>query len=141
MFNLKSREKKKVYNFVDKNYTKKIDVIVSNKHMPLYNSACHYNADAICEAGNAVAVVECFILDNEKHDATLHYINMNENMELFDATLGYRWSGCDYRFSKIISRSPNIDPSDILIKKKEEIIKKSGVSDIAKKIIGIHKLI
>jgi len=141
MFNIKNHEKKKIYDFVDKNYTKKIDVIVSNKHMPLYNSACHYNADAICEAGGAVSVVECFILNHKVCDATLHYINMNENMELFDVTLGYRWSGCDYRFSRIISRSSSVDPYDILIKKKEELIKKSGVSDIAKKIIGIHELI
>ena len=140
MLTLQDYAKKKVADYVTSTYKEKLDVVVSNKHMPRINRACHYNADALVESGNAACVIECFIVNGDK-SITLHYINMGFDMEVFDCTLGYRWSGCDYLLSKVIKRSVKKDPHDILLEKKREICKLAGLSSLTIKLVGIHGIL
>jgi len=133
--------KRKVYEYVIENFKEKIDVYTSKTSMPLYNKSCHYNADAIVEAGNAFAVVECFVVDGNSKSVFLHYINMDHQMKFFDATLGYRWSGCDYRFSKLITRSTSADPYDILLARKKEVCGKAGLIGFVVNRVGVHNIL
>ena len=137
MLTLQDYAKKKVADYVTRTYKEKLDVVVSNKHMPRINRACHYNADALVESGDAACVIECFMVNGDKR-VTLHYINMGFDMKVFDCTLGYRWSGCDYLLSKVIKRSVKKDPHDILLEKKREICKLAGLSSLTIKLVGIH---
>jgi hypothetical protein len=140
MFTLQDYAKKKVADYVTRTYKEKLDVVVSDKHMPRINRACHYNADALVESGDAVCVIECFMVNGDK-SVTLHYINMGFDMKVFDCTLGYRWSGCNYLLSKVIKRSHKIDPADILNDKKREICKLAGLSSLTIKLVGIHNIL
>lgn len=140
MITLQDYAKNKVADYVTSTYKEKLDVVVSDKHMPRINRACHYNADALVESGDAACVIECFIVNGDK-SVTLHYINMGFDMEVFDCTLGYRWSGCDYLLSKVIKRSVKKDPYDILLEKKREICKLAGLSSLTIKLVGIHGIL
>lgn len=140
MITLQDYAKRKVADYVTSTYKEKLDVVVSNKHMPRINRACHYNADALVESGDAACVIECFMVNGDK-SVTLHYINMGFDMKVFDCTLGYRWSGCDYLLSKVIKRSYKIDPADILNDKKREICKLAGLSSLTVKLVGIHNIL
>lgn len=140
MFTLQDYAKKKVADYVTRTYKEKLDVVVSDKHMPRINRACHYNADALVESGDAACMIECFMVNGDE-SVTLHYINMGFDMKVFDCTLGYRWSGCDYLLSKVIKRSSKKDPYDILLEKKRDICKLAGLSSLTIKLVGIHNIL
>ncbi len=140
MLTLQDYAKKKVADYVTRTYKEKLDVVVSDKHMPRINRACHYNADALVESGDAACMIECFMVNGDE-SVTLHYINMGFDMKVFDCTLGYRWSGCDYLLSKVIKRSSKKDPYDILLEKKRDICKLAGLSSLTIKLVGIHNIL
>ena len=50
--------------------------------------------------GDAVSIAEVVIIDD--NTCTLHYINMDDQGVYFDATLGYQYSGSDYRLIRLI---------------------------------------
>ena len=83
-----------------KTYPKKIDVTASKKGISLMNNRCHYNAVNAVKTGLAVAVVECVMIGGD--DCTAHYINLLENGEYVDFTLGWAWSGGDYRLVRYV---------------------------------------
>ena len=97
---LKKTLKKKVRDWCDKEYTKKIDVKVKPEHRPLFNQQCHNNADHMVRCGDAVSIAEVVIIDD--NTCTLHYINMDDQGVYFDAALGYQYSGSDYRLIRLI---------------------------------------
>ena len=140
MFTLQDYAKKKVADYVTRTYKEKLDVVVSDKHIPRINQACHYNSDALVESGDAACMIECFVVNGDK-SVTLHYVNMGFDMKVFDCTLGFRWSGCDYLFSKVIKRDNAIDPAYILTNKKKEVCKLAGLSSLTIKLVGIHNIL
>ena len=85
---------------------KKIEVNPLTQSEPLINHKCQYNSVNQVKLGKAVAVVEVVILGGDG-SPTAHYININEQGEYYDITLGWSWGGCDYRLVRIISSSSN----------------------------------
>ena len=85
---------------------KKIEVTPLTQSEPLINNSCHYNSVNQVKLGKAVAVVEVVMFDGDDRP-TAHYININEQGEYYDITLGWSWSGCDYRLVRIIHSSSN----------------------------------
>lgn len=99
---LKKTLKQKVRDWCDKAYPKKIDVGFKSEHRPLFNQQCHNNADHMVRCGDAVSIAEVVIIDD--NTCTLHYINMDDQGLYFDATLGYQYSGCDYRLIRLLHK-------------------------------------
>lgn len=95
----KDKLKKKVRDEADRKYPKKLDMS-SVTGSGIYNHACHFNAVNRARAGDSSAVVECVVIDDGY--ATAHYINMQANGEYVDYTLGWHYSGCDYRFIRYV---------------------------------------
>ena len=115
---LKNTLKKKVRDFCDKAYTKKIDVYFNKDHRPLQNHRCHNNADHMVRSGNSVCIAEVLIIDDDA--CCLHYINMDDQGCYFDATLGYQYSGSDYRLVRLIHEFKDY-PGNHLNSEKERI--------------------
>jgi len=97
---LKDRLKKQVRDWCDKAYPKKLEVEFKPEHRPLQNHRCHNNADHMVRCGDAVSIAEVVMIDDDT--CTLHYINMDDQGVYFDATLGYQYSGSDYRLIRLI---------------------------------------
>jgi len=97
---LKDRFKKQVRDWCDKTYPKKLEVEFKPEHRPLLNHRCHNNADHMVRCGDAVSIAEVVMIDDDS--CTLHYINMDDQGGYFDATLGYQYSGSDYRLIRLI---------------------------------------
>lgn len=117
--------KKKVRDYCDKAYPVKLDVVQDDRFRPLFNHACHYNADAQVRQGDAIAIVECLIIDKES--ATLHYVCLRNDLKAFDATLGPLWAGAEYRLIEVLRSMPKDDPYERLIAMKRKIAKDAGV--------------
>jgi hypothetical protein len=84
-----------VFNKAAEKYSKKLDVSCSNR-MPALNHKCQFNAVHAVKHLNAVGVIECVMLS--EGEATAHYINLMSDGSIYDFTLGWSWSGGDYRF-------------------------------------------
>lgn len=96
--------KKKVRDWCDKAYPNKIEMHHNKMFRPLVNARCQMNSTALVSQGDAVAVVECIMVDDE--ECTLHYINLDDQGRYFDATLGNEYLECDYRMVKIFRELP-----------------------------------
>lgn len=97
---LKKTLKQKVRDWCDKEYTKKIEVEFKPEHRPLQNHRCHNNADHMVRCGDAVSIAEVVMIYEDS--CTLHYINMDDQGAYFDVTLGYQYTGSDYRLIRLI---------------------------------------
>ena len=99
-------------------YPKKMDIKEQYDFMPLINNGCHFNAVHAVKKGDAVAVVECIVISDDS--ITAHYINMDSNGDFIDFTLGWSWSGGDYRFIRYLNESEydSIDNAVGTLKKK-----------------------
>lgn len=104
---IKSKLKKIIRDAADKKYTKKIDMSFVDG-TGLYNHACHLNAVNRARDGSSCAVVEVVVIDDKSVIA--HYINMQSEGSYVDYTLGWHWSGADYRFVRFV---PFTEWSDI----------------------------
>lgn len=78
----------------------KIKIADKKDFVPLHNHRCQWNAYHAVKAGLAIAVVEVVMIDSDS--CTAHYINKLESGECVDFTLGYAWSGSDYRFVRVV---------------------------------------
>lgn len=136
---LLNRLRLKVRNYCAEQYLNKLDVVVQKQHLPPFNNACHYNADALVRQGHAVAIIECVIINSE--DATLHYVNLRGDLKAFDATLGALWAGADYRLIECFSAFPEDDPSARLTAMKRKIARAAGVPGLLMKMYGVHALL
>lgn len=115
---LKKTLKKKVRDWCDKTYPKKIAVEFKTEHRPLFNARCHNNADHMVRCGDAVSIAEVVIIDDDS--CTLHYINMDDQGLYFDATLGYQYTDCDYRLVRLMNKFKDY-PGNHLGDEKERI--------------------
>lgn len=97
---LKKTLKQKVRDWCDKAYPKKIDVEFNPEHRPLQNHRCHNNADHMVRCGDAVSIAEVVMINDDS--CVLHYINMDDQGVYFDVTLGYQYTGSDYRLIRLI---------------------------------------
>tara|TARA_R110002096_G_C14661646_1_gene728175 strand:- start:8331 stop:8747 length:417 start_codon:yes stop_codon:yes gene_type:complete len=99
-----------------KKYTKKLE-ISTDSNMPMVNHKCQFNAVHAVKHKNAVAVIECIMIGDR--DCTAHYINLMSDGRIIDYTLGWAWSGADYRFVRYVpdSEYENIDDSLCDLKK------------------------
>lgn len=111
---------KRVRDWCDRAYPKKLDLQADHPFRPLYNNRCHMNAAATVRQGDAVAIVECVILSDES--ATVHYVNLGADLRVFDGTLGPLYAGADYRLIKVWRDFPTHDPGDQLTLRKREIV-------------------
>lgn len=118
----RKRLKQKVRDWCDKTYTRKLAVTFNKDHAPSHNHRCHINADHMIKAGHAVAVAEVVMIDSDS--CTLHYINLDANGDYFDCTLGYQWSGDDYRLIRLLNQFPAY-PGDHLCDEKRRICKEA----------------
>jgi len=99
--------KLKVKGFAESEFTKKLDISVVHDTPPLMNNCCHYNAVNMVRANKAVAVVECVVIESD--GCIAHYINMLEDGSYVDYTLGWSWSGSDYRFIRFVHENEYTD--------------------------------
>lgn len=95
--------RKKVSEKAKLDYTVKLDITAPESELAMMNNRCQYNAVNAVKTGIAVAVVECVSID--KDDCSAHYINMLSNGDYVDFTLGWAWSGSDYRFVRYVHDS------------------------------------
>jgi hypothetical protein len=104
---IKNKLCKTMRDAADKKYTKRIDINFVDGS-GLYNHACHLNAVNKARDGSSCAVVEVVMINDDK--ATAHYINMQSDGAYVDYTLGWHWSGADYRFVRFVpfTEWPNI---------------------------------
>lgn len=130
-----SKLKKKVRDYLDGKYTRKIEPESPAGFHPKFNHACHLNSDHLQKTGESVAVVECLIIDDDS--ATLHYINLMEDGSYVDATLGAAWKNGDYRIVRIM-REFDKDPNKELCERKKQLTMDAGVSRHWLKIYGAH---
>lgn len=94
---------KKVRDCADKNFTNKITMNQPAGTMALMNNYCQFNAVNAVKTGRAVAVVEVVCIDRES--CTAHYVNMLEDGSFVDYTLGWSWTGGDYRLIRYVHES------------------------------------
>jgi hypothetical protein len=85
----------------------------------LYNNSCHLNAVNAAMDGRAAGVVECIMINGGY--ATAHYINMLEDGKYKDFTLGWHYSGSDYRFVRHVPYTEWHKISDCLTALKKEM--------------------
>ena len=90
---------------------------------PMMNHACHFNALNEHRSRRAVAIVEVF--NPSESYPVAHYINMDSDGKFYDATLGYSWSGVEYRRSKYIHTMDTDDMSVTLATFKRSLVKMS----------------
>lgn len=109
-----------VRDAADKKYKKKINIGFVDG-AGLYNHACHLNAVNRCRDGSSVAVVECVVIDSDK--VTAHYINLQSDGTYVDYTLGWHWSGADYRFVRLVPFTEWSDITGSLSRLKAELCK------------------
>lgn len=111
------RIQRKARDAADKKWQKKIYVSPAIG-LGIYNNSCMYNAVNKCMSGESAAVVECVVVDSDK--VTAHYINMQEDGSFIDYTLGWHYSGCDYRLVRYVPQTEwgSINRSLINLKKK-----------------------
>lgn len=104
---IKSKLCRIVRDAADKKYPKRLDMSFVDGS-GLYNHACHLNAVNRARDGSSAAVVEVVVIDDDK--CTAHYINMQSDGRYVDYTLGWHWSGADYRFVRYVpfTEWPNI---------------------------------
>lgn len=118
------RLQRKAMETADRMYPQKLDMSqIPKGFMPLLNHKCHYNAVNAVKSGNAAAVIECVMIDDD--DCTAHYINQLEGGSYCDFTLGWCWFGSDYRFCRVVPEQ------------EYERINKS-LSDLKSAICGSH---
>lgn len=132
---IQKKLKKKVRDYLAATYTRKIQPESPAGFHPKFNQACHFNSDHLQKTGEAIAVVECLIINNEA--ATLHYISLMANGSYVDATLGAQWSDSDYRMVRIM-REFDRYPYDVLCERKKQLTKDAGVSLHWFKIFDAH---
>lgn len=104
-------------------YTKKIDISFVDG-VGMYNHACHLNAVNRARAGNSAAVVEVVMINDDS--VTAHYINMQADGKYVDYTLGWHWSGADYRFVRYVPFTEWSDITSSLERLKAELCKPVG---------------
>lgn len=121
MLNRKAR--KMVRDYCDRTYPRKLEVVCRDQFRPLMNHRCHYNADAAVRQGDAVAIVECVMLDSR--EATLHYVSLLPDMTVFDGTLGPLYAGADYRLIQVIREFPDHNPDAQLTNAKRKLAKEA----------------
>lgn len=107
-------------NAAAQRYQKKIDISFIDG-VGLYNHACHLNAVNRCMAGDSAAVVEVVLIDDDS--CTAHYINMQGDGRYVDYTLGWHWSGADYRFVRYVPFTEWGDITSSLNNLKKELCK------------------
>lgn len=107
-------------NAAAQRYQKKIDISFIDG-VGLYNHACHLNAVNRCRSGDSVAVVEVVVIDDDS--CTAHYINMQSDGRYVDYTLGWHWSGADYRFVRYVPFTEWGDITSSLSNLKKELCK------------------
>ena len=81
-------------------YKNKITIKPPASGLAMMNNRCHYNAVNAVKTGIAIAVVEVVIIGDD--DCTAHYINLLQNGDHVDLTLGWAWGGCDYRLVRYV---------------------------------------
>lgn len=96
---IKSKLCRIVRDAADKKYPKRLDMSFVDGS-GLYNHACHLNSVNRARDGSSSAVVEVVVIDDDK--CTAHYINMQSDGQYVDYTLGWHWSGADYRFVRYV---------------------------------------
>ena len=111
--------KTKVRNFASNEFKTKLDISVCDKSTPMINSACHYNAVHNVKNGKSVVVIECVVINDD--DCTAHYINLNSDGAIVDYTLGWCWSGCDYRLVRYVHENEYDKISKSLSKLKDRL--------------------
>lgn len=107
-------------NAAAQRYQKKIDISFIDG-VGLYNHACHLNAVNRCRSGDSAAVVEVVVIDDDS--CTAHYINMQSDGRYVDYTLGWHWSGADYRFVRYVPFTEWGDITSSLERLKKELCK------------------
>lgn len=122
---LEKRLKKKIRDYCDAAYPVKLDVRQEDRFRPLFNNRCHWNADAMVRQGDAVAVVECLILDAD--EATLHYVSLGKDLRAFDATLGPIYVGSDYRLIEAFRGFGDTRPDARLLATKRRLALAAGI--------------
>lgn len=124
----RKQAEKVVRDYCDETYTKKIDVAVDLSVRPPMDGRCHHNAAWAVRSGKAVAVVECIMIyDN---NCIAHYINLLENGDYVDYTLGFEYQNSDYRLVRILRDVPDV-AWDALKEMKDSIVKASSVGAMA----------
>lgn len=88
--------------------TIKLDIYESDR-LAMMNNRCQYNALGEYRAKRAVAILEVF------GGGIAHYICMNEHGELYDPTLGWSFSGTEYKLSRYVHPIHEGDFNDNLI--------------------------
>lgn len=87
----------------------------------MYNHACHLNAVNRARSGDSAAVVEVVMINDDS--VTAHYINMQADGKFVDYTLGWHWSGADYRFVRYVPFTEWSDITSSLERLKAELCK------------------
>ena len=97
-----NRLKKQIAARASAKYEKNLDVSVDTE-MPMLNNKCQFNSINAVKHKNAAAVIECVVIGSD--DCTAHYINLMSDGRIIDYTLGWAWSGGDYRFVRYVPDS------------------------------------
>lgn len=113
--------RKSVRDYCDRTYPTKLTLRADHPFRPLFNHRCQLNADGAVRQGDAIAIVECVIIDDDR--ATLHYVNLGADMQVFDCTLGPLYAGADYRLVRLWREFPRNEPDAQLIARKAEIVR------------------
>ena len=132
----RKQAEKVVRDYCDVTYTKKIDVTVDLSVRPPMDGRCHHNAAWAVRSGKSVAVVECIMIYEESCIA--HYINLLENGDFVDYTLGFEYRNSDYRLVRILRDVPDA-AWDALKELKDCMVDASGVGAIAKMLYHKNK--
>lgn len=113
-----NRLNKQIAARVSSKYEKKLDISIDTE-MPMLNNKCQFNSINAVKHKNAVAVIECVIIGSD--DCTAHYINLMSDGRIIDYTLGWAWSGGDYRFIRYVPDSEYENINNSLDDLKQEL--------------------
>lgn len=111
--------RKKARDNAEKTFTNKIKVTSPTSQMALMNHACHLNAVNAVRTGKAVCVVEVVVISDDS--CVAHYINMLDDGSFVDFTLGWPWTGAEYRLIRYMHESLYGEISDELGRLKERL--------------------
>lgn len=103
---------------------------------PKHNRQCMYNAMNEFKAKRAVAIIEVVSSDN---DPILHYLCMDKNGDIYDPTLGWSWSGYEWKLIQYIHPETDHNMGKHLQMAKEKLVKEA-CSKVTKRMINLFKI-
>lgn len=102
---------------------------------PKHNRRCMYNAMDEYKAKRAFAIIEVCGTD----DGIVHYLNVDSSGKIYDPTLGWSYSGCEFKLIQYIHPETQLNMGDHLSQAKERLFN-DACSKTTKRLVKLFRI-